>query len=392
MTGVAAASRPESRSFTPRPGLIGLLIAGLVVATWMGPDALFTAASIAILLLVSRDRLEQATAVFLPIAARAMLALGLFRFESPDQVVDLAARAVSPIVLVMQNDIWWPRYLLTYPAVWGMDLWGMRFDQTFALYSAAILPITVFTLYRAARDMISIEPDHRSRSDLVMIGILAVLVFGLGTKMNGRLIFAHLGMAVLLTTQTVAVGRRRLTRSTWALTALGLVMGQMSSGTGAVAAGQALVGTLVVGWRAGNLRGSLPGLALMFAIAGPFLYRSEIKNVIYFGGGFDAIPGLLHHGAAGYLLDRPPLLALAVTIAVALVGATIVQLRGGRLRGVRPEWSPALVSLPLAAAGGMFGFSTLTMVLPGIFLLVTAAGVTVVDRSGWLSAARAVPR
>ena len=392
MTEVAVTSRPESRSFMPRPGLIGLLVAGLVVATWMGPEVLFTAASIGILLLVSRDRLERGAAVFLPVAARAMLALGLFRFEPPDQVVDLAARAVSPIGLVVQNDTWWPRYLLTYPAVWGMDVWGTRFDHTFAFYSAAILPITVFTLYRTACWMVSIHPDHRSRSDLMLIGILAVLVFGLGTKMNGRLIFAHLSMAVLLATQTVAVGRRRLTGSTWALTALGLVMGQMSSGTGAVAAGQVLVGTMIVGWRAGSLRASLPGLALMFAIAGPFLYRSEIKNVIYFGGGLDAIPGLLQHGAAGYLLDRPPLLALAVSVALVFVGATVVQLRGGRLRGVRPEWSPALVSLPLAAAGGMFGFSTLTMVFPGIFLLATAAGMTVLDRSGRLSVSRAVPR
>jgi hypothetical protein len=188
--------------------------------------------------------------------------------------------------------------------------------------------------------------------------------------MNGRLIPAHIGYAILLAAQTTSIARQRLGADTWLLTALGLTMAQMSSGTGVVAYAQVVFGLLVFAfitqrraWQA------ISGLALISGVAGPFLYRSLDKNVAFFGGGFDAIPGLLHHGAGGFLLDRPALLLVAVVASVVAI-ALLARLVRSRAVGRLPRtYLPAIAAIPLALGGGLFGYSTLTMVFPPAFLL-----------------------
>jgi hypothetical protein len=353
----------------PVVALLALLFAVLV-----GPDATFVAASVLAMLLLARSDMERAAAIGLPIVARLALAVGFFHFAPPDQVIDLAARDVSVFGLLIQNDIWWPRYLFTYPAVAAMDVWGLRFDYSFGLYCAAILPFEVLALYRAAEAALKglVWKGHISRVPLILV--LATLIFGLGSLMNGRLIPAQIGLAILLCAQTTAARRRRLGADTWGLTSLGLTMSQMSSGTGVVAYAQVLCGLLVVAVVTRRAVWSVVGgLVLLSGIVGPFLLRSVEKNVTFFGGGLDAIPGLLHHGLGGFLLDRPALLFVAIVgFVVALVGFRAV-LWPRLFRRLPPTYLPAIIAIPLALGGGLFGYSTLTMIFPPVFLLTTIA-------------------
>jgi hypothetical protein len=343
----------------------------LLLAVLVGPDATFVAVSVLAMLLLARSDVERAAAIALPVVARLTLAVGFFHFAPPDQVIDLAARDVSVFALVLQNDIWWPRYLFTYPAVAAMDVWGLRFDYSFGLYCAAILPFEVLVLYRAGEAALKgLRTGHISRVPLIFM--LATLIFGLGSLMNGRLIPAQIGLATLLCAQTTVATRRRFGADTWGLTALGLTMSQMSSGTGIVAYAQVVCGLLVVAVVTRRAVWSvIGGLALLSGIAGPFLLRSLEKNITFFGGGLDAIPGLLHHGVGGFLIDRPALLFVAVVaLVVALVWFRVV-LWPRLFRRLPAIYLPAIIAILLALGGGLFGYSTLTMIFPPVFLLVT---------------------
>jgi hypothetical protein len=371
MTAVTLSRPPTAAAPWPFPLRTAAALGFAIAAFPFGPDVLFAAIAAGILTLFARTRSELAGALVLPALARLALAGGLFHFNPPSQIVDLVTRGVDPMALLLQNDIWWPRYLLTYPAVIAMDVWGLRFGQSFALYTAAVLSVEVAVLYRIVES--ARLPDRQPMSmrlRALILVMLVVLCFGLASRMNGRLLVAYVGLAIILAAQSEAAGRGRFTPASWAMIAVGLVMGQMSTGVGAVAAAQAVIGSLVAGWRSPEERRAV-GLAvlLLVAVSGPFLYRSELKNVLFFGGGATAIIGLLEHGAGGYVLDRPPLLVAIALVAIVLGVAAITAVTRGWPSRIPLGLRPVGVALPIALAGGLFGFSTLTMVIPPVFAL-----------------------
>jgi len=382
----ALALRRASPLARSRALLIGLGLAAIAVGYATGPELFFTGLLGVGLVAFARSAAEAAFAIALAVFFRLALAVGAFHFEPSDQIVDLATRDVNPLWFIIQNDIWWPRYLFSYLAVFGMDNWGYRLERSFALYSAALLPIEVFVITRASSWLLRPRLlDVRAARFAGQI-VATLLVLALATQMNGRLIPAHIGMALILFAQCVALSRRSWTWVESALSAMGLVMGQMTSGTGVIVFTQLVLGSVLIAITVERVRWKiLSQLWIVVALALPFIYRGIDKNVTFFGGGLASIPNMLQHGAGGHL-EAHPAVVLALVVA-SVLGIALAALYGRAIRSAvkpTPTEYPLLLAVPISLAGGLFGYSTLTMIVPALFIVgcvVAGAAAAQFDRS-----------
>jgi len=346
----------------------------LVIAYLAGPSVFMTVCASVVMWAVARGPAERALALLLPAAFRVALAAGAFAFEPPVQILELAVRHVDPLALVAQQYIWWPRYLVSYPSIVAMDHWGMRFNDAYALYSAALLPLTALALVKAVRIGRRLDETR-----VLAVGIgLALLVAVLATQMNGRLIAAHLGMALVLLAQGRVFARRRLRFAEALMLAGGLVLGHMSSGTGLVAYAQVLAGSGALALAGIERRRVLALLSLLTAVLGPLLYGDLVKNLEFYGGGVAAIVNMLDHGL-GLILRRDPRVLTAAIVVLMLLAVALWRSRGRILQMPASLW-PAMIALPVTTIGGLYGYSALTMSVPAVLVLAGAGTVAMLER------------
>ena len=342
----------------------------ITVGFAIGPSLFFSVCVAALLWLTASSPAERVLAVALPAAFRLALAFGAFHFEPPTQIVDLATDGTSPVSLFLQQDLWWARYLVEYPSIMAMDLWGMRFVEAFALYSAALLPVTSVALLACIRVW-----RRLSESEALMVGAaFGVLVAVVASQMNGRLIPAHLGMTLILLAQARVLAQSALRAREALLMLSGLVLGHMTSGTGLVAYADLIAGGLLP-IAVGASRAQVGGvLWILSAFFGPLLLRDLLKNVDFYGGGAGAIVTMLDHGA-GIVLRQYPWLALLAFGVLALVAVTAWTQRSRFDRVPRTLW-PAIVAMPVTSIGGLYGYSTLSMGLPPLLILLMAGVIS----------------
>lgn len=343
----------------------------IVLAYLAGPSVFLSTCAAVLLWIAATSPAERALALVLPVAFRLALALGAFQFEPPVQIIEVALRDESdPLSLIVQGDVWWARYLVAYPSILATDHWGMRFADAFALYCAAILPISAMALLAAIRVWRRLD---ETRAFAVGVGF-SVLVAAIASQMNGRLIPAHLGMTLIVLALAHIVVARRIALREGLLIVLGMVLSHMTSGTGLVAYAVLVAGTgLVVGLRIDRARMAAT-LWLVSVLFAPLLFGDLIKNLDYYGGGVGAVLTMLDHGPGILLRRQPWTVPLAVLAAAGLVAG--VWRGRARLRVIPRALLPAALAVPVTAVGGLYGFSTLSMALPALLILLMAAAIT----------------
>jgi len=347
-----------------------LALAAVIVLSFLAGPAPFLSACVAVILWLSASSpAERALAVTLPIAFLLALALGAFHFESPVQIVDLAMRDIEPLAMFLQQDLWWPRYLVAYPAILVTDHWGLRFADGFAYYCSAILPASAMVLLAALRLWRRMD---ELRAFAVGLGF-AVLVAAIATQMNGRLIPAHIGIGVIILGLARIVMNGHVGIREGLLLAIGVVLSHMTTGTGLVAfavlvAGVALIISLRI--ERSRMLGLLWVLSVLF---GPLLFGDLLKNLDYYGGGFGAFVTMLDHGPGIFLRRQPWVVPLAL-FAVLVVLAVVWRFRA-RLAAIPRALWPEALAVPVTGVGGLYGFSTLSMGLPPLLILLMSAAV-----------------
>lgn len=346
----------------------------IAAVSWLAtapPLVVVTVVVAALLFGLARDRQQTLVAACAIGFSSLAAAAAVIDLKFVPQVADLAAANADPLIQILDGRLWGPRYAVVYPSVVLAHELHVPLNEAFTAYGCGLLAVEAFVLFLVVGQL-----SRREGAQVPAAGVLiVVMVLGIATAMNGRLIPAHLGMSLILLAQTTSIQRKRTAVWLWILTGGGLFLALMTTGTAVAALVQVAGGGLLLQIRARQDRGrSLVALSLLLLLIGPFVWQGMEKNVQFFGGpsaGFESVieafPGLLTHGAGSLLLVSP--LALVVGILTGLIAARLFLLIfTPMVRGGDPQ-AALFLCLPVAFVTGLFGYSTLTMGLPALEVL-----------------------
>lgn len=278
----------------------------------------------------------------------------------------------TPWELLTAGNVWGPRYLASYPSVWTAEVTGVDLAVTWRFQLLTSMTLTGLVAHQVWAG--SQAPRVPSAGERLLFGLGIVLTMqAVGTMMNGRLAPAYLGMAMILLGLIRWERRGRFGLAEALLVGIGIFpLSLMTSGTIFPALGVVIFAS----WRALQKHGfrrvrALAVIALVLTPALPFTYFGLMKNVVYFEDTEDGLWGVLGHGA-GIVLTAG-VLAFATVLAFAIVGGMVFLafLRG--LRGHLPSAPLVFWTIPIAATGGLFGFSTGSMALPAVAVVAMLA-------------------
>lgn len=250
-----------------------------------------------------------------------------------------------------------PRVALTLPILVAAKAVGRTPHEVFTVVAVALLAWSAWLLGRAS-----------GRRDA---GFWVVLS-GLSLAMNGRMIFALAGASLLIW----AAARQRSAPQLFLATFTACFFCSVSSGALPVAV--AAVGLLLVDrWKTD--RAARHALLATLVLALPWFLASIEKNVSYYAKTEQGVLlGLLSHGLGQVLMSGHLAWMLAGTAAATLTVAWAWPRVRPRAMDFHAQLSLppfALTLLALGAAGGLFGYSTAVMAVPGV-LVVGACTLT----------------
>jgi len=339
----------------------------LAVIILFPAQGLALTAAISICWLVSSRFSDFVFFLLLGAAATVMVLLGAIRFTFFPQAAYLLRRNADPAGLILDFQLWGPRYLLSYPAVLLSRWLEIDLNLAFTIYGLFCMGILVMVIVRCCDGAVLSGrfPEQRYLCQF-LVGTSWLLI---ACFMNGRLMLSFLGMALVLAGQIGAIQRAKLTVASVVLQAVGAFFTLMTTGTVMVAFAQMLGGSLLIGNflsaqdRIQKTRSFL--ILTTFAILLlPFVYQGTAKNAEFFGGN---VIGLLSHGA-GSLFLLEPTITMSLLIVTVLIVAALVVVRHGWVRR-NPALLPAWLAVPIALVGGLFGYSTMLMALPSLMIL-----------------------
>lgn len=283
--------------------------------------------------------------------------VGLKRFEPWDQVLILWQADVSPLLLAVTGHPHFFRFVTAYPGF----LWDASVpDLGFSLYISIFFAFNV-VLWRRLALLVA----ARAPGILAWIGFLGAHFF-----MNGRGVIAWTAWLIcaLLCVQ-IAHGAANGTRQ--------IVLATVACWLAAVSTGVFVIVVVALVVFKIQYRRPMPGRTwhkmLLVGVSAPALYYiaqylllSIQKNIDFFGGGLDGLFNMLDHGFGRVLFGS------ALTAILAVSGAAFTLLFAGTLIKMRKApFTPVERLLCLAAGGGVFGLTVLTLAVP-LALLVLA--------------------
>ncbi len=325
--------------------------------------------------------------VFIAVAMGCLAVLaGYWKFFLWDQVNDIYLQGWDVLSLFHK---WHPhalRYLMVYPIYMSADLFGVAPNKIFSwIGMLMIVAIPVFLFYTARVVGISL------RFAQMLCASASIIYFILAMFMNGRMIFAHLGVVILLFAIITSINlvSRPLILLFALFTVIGALFCSVSTGVFSVAYGLLGVSMLYELFLMVKKKGQWLKVLLMAAtllIMTPWMLMGVNKNISFFGGGQDGAIEMLAHGSGQVFLEsvRPDLVKDAHRRSLSndetnneippeikkLVGYTSLVLLIVMVL-ISPKWLWAEqykfitgVGVILALTLGQLGVSTLTLILP----------------------------
>lgn len=276
-------------------------------------------------------------------------------FSPWDQVLILWEKNVSPILIVGHPHFF--RYSAAYPGFLAEEIWP---DYGFSAFIALFFATNMVLFEKLCWRM-------RWRSPAFLSWVLFV---GVHLFMNGRGVIAWTAWLLCLNLCVARVTSTGQERAGGVKTAFALFLAAASTGVFVVVA----LSFVIFAFRA--RRGSLkPRSTLQYVlyaavalpllmVAGTYFWVAIEKNISYFGGGMTGLVNMLQHGAGRVFLGSS--IALA-----ALLLSTPLALLAGFLFFAGRRWSTEKTLFTVVAAGGLFGFTVLTLALPLLSLQIT---------------------
>lgn len=248
------------------------------------------------------------------------------------------------------------RYLVAYPGLYLADFYGEEF---FSAYIVMFMSLSIYLMYYLLRD---------AKSILILCGCLSVFVLHL--FMNGRGAISWLGWMLIIYT-TFSNKFETQTFSNFFIITLALLLCSVSSGTFSVAFVAVIIFYIhrfFKEMRFFNTKAAFANTAMMFILY--FYYDIFIsgiyKNMNYYSGGdINVFYRMLEHGAGSILIDYPIYIILLSVFSIILFTYILFSLE--RMLDIRE-----LIIVVIPLFGGVFGYTTMTLAIPSIFLVVYA--------------------
>ncbi|MGZ2259838.1 hypothetical protein ACVC7O_21265 (plasmid) [Roseobacter sp. A03A-229] len=255
------------------------------------------------------------------------------------------------------------RYFLSYP----LFSLGAQFNISAHTVFTGVVPLlAAITMWSVAKIVV-----ERSGQAMHSTGLLAILpVIGILAAMDGRLLFAYCGYAMLLASHLTTAPKSPYLVAL--CSALGLFLTSVSSGTFFSAFAALVVLSACAAAQASSISERLEKLIPLVFCA--LLYYFDlaamlIKNLTYYGGGMMGWKGMAGHGFGTFFLDLD-ILSIKLPI-FCLMGALLAFL----LRQIfRRQFEISIwVVLLVSISVGMFGYSALSLALIPACLLAGIA-------------------
>jgi hypothetical protein len=277
---------------------------------------------------------------------------GVISFVAWQQVEDLHYARVA--LEVLYGHPHFARYLIARPGLMLSDTMG---PVGFSFYVANFAALSVLLMYLLLRGR-----------NWLLILLACLSIFAIQLFMNGRGAISWFGWMAILWL-IFEPGKLR-----WflhlPLLFFALLCTSVSSGTFSVAF-VSVFGIYLHRLRKNGIwyTAAVSG-ALIYAYYGLFMEGVQ-RNLSYYAlGTRSPIVNMLRHGFGDVILNNPVLVVTVVTVLFLAVGALILALR------VKPQVREVLV-LIVPLGGGIFGYTTLSLLLPSLIVVVSrrAAGL-----------------
>lgn len=280
--------------------------------------------------------------------------LGVKQFSLWSQVVDL--QGTNPLYLYQGLHPHFLRYLLVYPVFEASALAGFAPDTVFS----GVCLVALFIVFLAVRHI----DQNLSQDDSTLACVFwSISLCGIAILMNGRGILAFLGYAMLLFSLVPLPDDRHPRWWLFISLPIAMLFCSVSSGVLFVAFAQLFTTCVICVLRQREMRSAsntplvLAAGALTTVLFWNFLAVGLHKNLTYYGGGVEAIWTMLNHGAGRIIAMADPLILLPA--ALVLFAASLLAVWAARAFSL-----PVVIcgaSVLLALAGGVFGFTTLSV-------------------------------
>lgn len=297
-------------------------------------------------------------ATLLVLTLLVAIVTGVKSYELWPQVTYIWDFKSNPIIEFSNGNPHALRYAVVYPIFVFSDYFQMNYDEVFSYVAIGFLLWTFLSTCNVLNSL-----GHDVSNNLAWLFFVGGVMMSLFLLMNGRASFAFLGYSMLLAAVTQFHFGERVSllfplQVLLAVTLCGVTSGTLFSALGSYSI--FLFFELRNAARRGRIKGrfvlaALSALAVAYSLTDVVLILVE-KNLVFFGGGLDAVFAMLKHGAGAIIepvVDSiDPLLAVFLAGIVAL--AVYIQIVSSRNRFI-------LGIMAMAIGLGAFGFTTMSL-------------------------------
>lgn len=271
---------------------------------------------------------------------------GYITFTSWQQVVDLHNSNLSLSDLSDHPHFY--RYLTALPGLFAEDYYG---EGAFSVYISLIMILSLYFMYLLLRDQ---------NPSVIILACTSVFTFHM--FMNGRGAISWFGWMIVLF--VISRNREYFNLRDLYYLLFALLCCSVSSGTFSVAFFVVCIQLLYMFARFFNFR-YIAYLAIVVFSYGNLAIEGLNRNIGYYSlGTGNPILNMLDHGLGSIVRGQPFIVSLILSISIILFSIVVFSLKK------KPKfYEYTIVIVPIV--GGIFGITTLTLVLPSTILVVS---------------------
>jgi len=294
---------------------------------------------------------------------------GFLRFSMLPQVLGIIDAPIFELIKGMHP--WLPRYFITSPAILIHKLGGQDINNAYIILCIIFMSGTIVLIKHI---LTSVKQRELILRSLLGLGIYTLI----STRMNGRLIPAYFGIALIICVFSKILSKKNDTSKRVILglkfivsIAVGSWLTMVSSGTMMVSF--ALIIIMLIYITVSKTPPVYTPVAMLMltligcAVVGYAVFMTN-RNIVFFS---DDLYGLLMHGLVRFI-DLSFYIRIAV-ILITPVAITFVCVAVYFVCRRCLPLLPALLSVPISICCGLFGISTATMMIPALIVLFLAA-------------------